>query len=899
MSQSLLLSGPGTPGPKQIVLQKFLRLYLFVAIPAVFWLGVAGLLGAIRLGRIDDGGYVFMSPGVGVLLVCASVCLQMATATRRRTLLWAVAAAALLLSAWLTDRQVPDWHGERDTFLNIALIVGGLAVLLAFRLKPEQGGELTPTYASASVILTLVGTFASVMGSYLMVERDLAQGQHYVQTRAEFVGHTLKISFDQPIGSIQRMADRWKSMGGRPAEKFVQQEFRSHIRDMPSIVRFSLIERDGRISTDVRVGTSGDDLESLLKSEMAFWAFLDSVHRSGEAGMSTPGLVPGRPEIAFVAAPLGEPVDDWSGVVVATVDLTVLVEDAFTDDPPCCFVASGNSVSFFQTASTTGMPPVAIAHDEFHFPRVFPFEVTFWKEKLPGEVGMSSYPVWVLVIGLLFTFFSNASQRLAQLALHRAKLLQERTLQDPLTGLPNRRKLRQLLQSAFRQRESEDDLSPAQTRIYTRLQNQSQALAGPDAGGDLRPSLMFIDMQGLRLINDSLGHELGDRLIVKLAVRLKQFLDESSCTQMGLAQPPVLARVDAGEFVVFLNKANDEVLTRLAEAVLDVVEKPVNVDSRELTVSASIGISSAQGRVSDPMQLVREADLALLAAKQRGTRALAQYSEGMGANAALRMELTQRLKTSLAERELYMVYQPLVDVRSGQIKAMEALVRWNHPDYGFISPAQFIPMAEESGQIVELTNWTLWQACSFSPDVGTDGRPTVVPIAVNISPVYFQREDFVDQIRHVVLQTGVSPDQLQLEITEGVLLRDQQQAVAKLTALQRMGFVVSLDDFGTGYSSLSYLKNLPVQKVKLDRSFVVDVTSSKADADLVRGVIEIVHNLNMVVVVEGVETAEQASLLRSLGSDQFQGYLFSRPLTAGDVQALIRERRDFRQLFDS
>jgi len=807
-----------------------------------------------------------------------------------------LAAATLLLSAWLADHQVANWHGERDAFLGIALIVGGFAVLLASRFKPEPGGELTPTYGRASIALTLVGTFASVMGSYLMVERDLVQGQHYVQARAEFVGHTLKISFDQPIGSIQRMADRWKSMGGRSADKFVRQEFRSHIRDMPSIVRFSLIGEDGGVGTNVHVDTLGDDLESLLKSEMAFWAFLDSVHKSGEAGMSAPGLVPGKPQIAFVAAPLGNPDADWSGAVVATVDLTVLVEDAFTDEPPCCFVANGNNVPFFRSANTIGTPAVAIARDSFQFPRVFPFEVTFWKEKLPGEVGMSSYPVWVLVIGLLFTFFSNASQRLAQLALHRARLLQERALQDPLTGLPNRRKLRRMLQVAFNEMDSECDLAPAQTR-HTRLQTHPQTQDSPGAVVDLRPSLVFIDMQGLRLINDSLGHELGDRLIVKVAARLKRLLDESY-EQMGLAQPPLLARVDAGEFVVFLRKTNDEVLTILAEAIMNVLATPVSVDGHELTVSASIGISSAQGRLSDPMQLVREADLALLAAKQRGTRAWAQYNEAMGAQAALRMELAHRLKSALVEGELSMVYQPLIDVRSGQIKGMEALVRWKHPEYGFISPAQFIPMAEESGQIVELTNWTLWQACSVSPGMRADGGSVIVPVAVNISPVYFQRDDFVDQIRHVLKKTGVDPDQLQIEITEGVLLKEQQQAVTKLTELRRMGVVISLDDFGTGYSSLSYLKNLPIDKVKLDRSFVVDVTTSEADAELVRGVIEIVHNLNMVVVIEGVETAEQASLLSLLGSDLFQGYLFSRPLTACDMQALIRNCCDFRQVFD-
>lgn len=871
------------PGTRQAALQKFIRLYLFVAIPGIFWIGLAGLLGALRLEQTAEDSYVFMSPGVASLLVCAAGCLQMARSRSKPSVWWSCLSVAALLAAGLTDRMVTNWHGERDAFLYVALEMGGLAALLVFLFKPSQGSDLTPRYSNASFILTLVGTFASVMGSYLMVERDLMQGQHYVQARADFVGNTLKISFDQPIGSIQRMVDRWKSVDHRPADAFISREFESHIRDMPSTIHFSLLEQDGAISTVLPPDASIDDFESLLRSDVAFRAFLDSVHKSGQARMSTPGLVPGKPWIAFVAASLGDPTQDWAGAVVATVDLTVLVKDAFTNDPPCCFVARGNGVEFFRSPDTDDSHPVAIARETFQFARMFGLEITFWKEMLPGEVGMSSYPVWVLVVGLLFTFFSNASQRLAQLALHRARLLQERALQDPLTGLPNRRKLRRLLLDAFKPAGAATSRESGRNNVFS------------DELPPLRASLMFIDMRGLRLINDSLGHEIGDRLIVKLAKRLTEHL-ESSSRQMRMSAPAVLARVDAGEFVVFLQQASDEMLSSLADSVLDILAQPVVVHGRELSISASIGISSAKGNLTDPMQLAREADLALLAAKKRGLQAWAQYDQAMGDQAALRMELSQRLKSALAAGEVFMVYQPLIDARSGQIAGMEALVRWSHPDYGFISPGLFIPMAEESGQIVELTNWTLRQACSASPAMRLQTSAAIIPIAVNISPVYFQREDFIEQIRELLAETGVGPAQLQLEITEGVLLRDQHEAVSKLFELRQMGIVTSLDDFGTGYSSLSYLKNLPIHKVKLDRSFVVDVVANKTDAELVRGVIEIVHNMGMMVVVEGVETTEQAELLRRLGSDQFQGFLFAKPLRAAEIQQMIVDGPGFDRL---
>lgn len=875
--------------PSRFLGQKFVNLFVMTAGPAIFWIGIAGLIGVFKFGQTPVQTYFFMSPGVALLLLCAAVSLFLNRYLHRGRWLVTSMAIVLLVTAYLSDHYFEGWYGERDALLNTAIGMGVCAALLVLFVKTNTREAISPRYSIGNLALTIGGAFISVFGAYLMIERDLAQGQHYAQTSATSVGHALRLSFDQPIDSVQRMTERLRVFDGWPDQAFVAQEFSSHLRDMPSMIGLGVIDQDGAIRSDIRSDAQttrwADALATLLKKERAVRTFLDAVHRSGQSSLSVPGLVPGFPELALIAAPIGAPQDPWRGAVVAVVDLTVLVRDAFRyQTPPCCFIVSSGKVEFYRSTDIQGLPAVAMADASFAFPRMFPWEITFWKEKLPGEVGMSTYPIWTMVIGLLFTFFAGLSQRLAQLAFYRARLLQQRSLQDPLTGLPNRRKLRRVLQDAFRQK--------AALSVHDE-QSDHQARSVGRSGSAVRPCLMFIDMGGLRLINDSLGHEFGDKLIVMLAARLKRMLTEL------FTDDALLARVDGGEFVILFPRVDQTTLGDLVQSVLRSVSSPIEIQGQELSVSATIGVSSAKGQVSDPMQLVREADLALLDAKHHGTQGWAQYDEDMGRRAELNLILSQQLTNSLASGELMMVYQPLIDARDGRIVGMESLIRWHHPERGFLSPAQFIPIAEASGQIVELTNWTLKRVCRDAALIHAEDDQTLIPIAVNISPVYFQRDDFIEQIREVLETTGVKPQQLQLEITEGVFLTDHRDATVKLDSLRAMGVLTSLDDFGTGYSSLGYLIKLPVHKVKLDRSFVVDVTTGESDAALVQGVIDIVHRLGMLVVIEGVETEAQATLLRSFGSDQFQGYFFSKPLPLEEVTSLVRSNPVFLTPIDS
>ena len=852
-------TNPGAT-PRSMVWQNFIRLFQFVATPAVFWIGVAGLVGSVRLAHTTASTFVLMSPGLALMLILCSVALFLAMSNVGAKKFWALLALGLIVAAHIVDSSLESWHGERIAFFFIATVLTVVAAVLVFMIEPDfRQGLIAPD--ALSICVTLLGSFVSVGGAYLLIERDVAQGQHYVEARAVTVGQALEMSFDRPIGSMQRMTDRWRSLETEPNVALIQQEFRSHIQDLDEISRISLVETDGTLGADIWNTPAVQGLIERAMQQGAFWSFLDSVRKAGQAQLSTPGLISDQPHIAFIAAPLGE-LSRATGFVVATVDLLVLVDRAFADDePPCCFEARANGVVFFETQTMTDRPPVAVASSTAVSERMFDIKITFWKEMLPGEIGWSFYPAGLVLIGLMFTFFASTTQRLAQLARFRARELRRRSLHDPLTNLPNRRMF-------------EYELDQACQRSFEKGR---------------RLSLLFIDMNGLRLINDSLGHETGDRLVVVLSKRLRDALPDSA----------LLARLDGGEFVAYVTGMSDDELTNLARAILDVVSAPMDVQEQQLTVSAVIGMASTQTELVEPMQLVREADLAMLQAKREGSDPWSHYSEQLGRDAALRMILSQELKKAIHASELAMVYQPLVDAGSGAIVGMEALVRWHHQSRGVISPAEFIPMAEESGQIVELTNWTLLRACEDMKAMQSSHQIEPVPVAVNISPVYFQRSDCVEQIMGVLDRTGLPARQLQIEITEGMLVRDQVNAVKKLSKLRDSGVVTSLDDFGTGYSSLSYLRNLPVSKVKLDRSFVIHVTERDADVQIVRGVIEIVHHLSMTVVVEGVETAEQARLLSELNSDQFQGYLFSKPVSAAAMGDLLRSKPDFLALFKS
>ncbi len=841
------------PRSHALGLPVILRLYLLVVVPAVFWLAVVGWLGSYRLEQLYGSANFIMSLPAALCLLLAAVALGVAVLLRIRPQLFALMAALLVLFAEFGEHVMLWWPGERIIGLHLStfLVLAALPAVLWLERANNTGKNFS--FGLVAVALAFFGVLLSVTGTFLLVERDLAHVQNDVRVRADLVVETLERSLQQPVNALQRMVDRWNVLDHALDPAYIQEELRSYQRDFTEIDGIGMIDASGQPLPAFDFASPGLGMLDHVRNRPAWHEFMQVLGERQRVLLSVPGIDPAKPAVAFVAAALQDANGDY---IIAALDLAVLVQQSFINSqPPCCFQVSVGGNVFYRSA-TVGESVLLSARQDGQVDDIYGFSVNFWQPKTPEGMGWAYYPLLFLFSGMLFTALLVLSQGMARLAELRAYELYRLSTRDLLTGLPNRRMLRDTLNDWF-----------------------ATAHAGPGL------SLVFIELCGLRLINDSLGLEIGDRLVQAAARRLQNVVPDTA----------LLARLDGAEFVVCLRLCSDDELAALAQRIIEVISAAFDLQERQLVVSAVIGTASIAGNASgDSMAIVRQADLAMLQAKHRAIgEPWAHYTEAMGEEAALRITLAQELKTAIAAGELHMVYQPIVDIQSGKIVAMEALLRWQHKEHGLIAPAVFVPMAEESGQIVELTAWTLQTACADARHMGLMGLSRVVPFVLNISPMCFVQDDFFARLSAMLHNTGVPANYLEVEITEGVMLRNREQTIAKLQQLAELGVKASLDDFGTGYSSLSLLKDLPVRKIKLDRAFAVEVTSSVSDASIVRGIIDIAHSLDKLVVVEGVETVEQARILAQLGCDQIQGYFFSRPVTPDAMAQLLHQPPDY------
>ena len=392
-------------------------------------------------------------------------------------------------------------------------------------------------------------------------------------------------------------------------------------------------------------------------------------------------------------------------------------------------------------------------------------------------------------------------------------------------------------------------------------------------------AVLFLDLDNFKVVNDSLGHEAGDQLLAEAAQRLRSTLRTEDTA----------ARFGGDEFAVLLEEVGGEAAAvAAAERIAASLDAPIPLDRREMFASFSIGVAlSAPGRDSAE-GLLRNADLAMYRAKADGKARHAVFDPSMTAGAMERLDLEAGLRRALDHDEFRVVYQPILDLASGRIREVEALVRWEHPRRGLVSPAQFIPIAEETGLIVPIGAWVLREACRQTR-AWQDRCPTEAPlvVGVNLSARQFQEPGLVAHVAATLRDTDLDATSLKLEITESVIMRDADSTVTTLRELKALGVGLAIDDFGTGYSSLSYLKRFPIDTLKIDRSFVDGLGREANDTAIVQSVVALARSLNLAVVGEGIETPEQLAQLRSLGCGRGQGFYFSRPLLAGDVDTLL------------
>jgi diguanylate cyclase (GGDEF)-like protein/PAS domain S-box-containing protein len=390
-----------------------------------------------------------------------------------------------------------------------------------------------------------------------------------------------------------------------------------------------------------------------------------------------------------------------------------------------------------------------------------------------------------------------------------------------------------------------------------------------------RIALMFADLDRFKNVNDSLGHAVGDQLLRRYARRLLSLLRTAD----------LVGRQGGDEFVVLLPDLDDtEDASRVAVKLLQAMRSPFPMGTRELLVTCSIGIALYPDNGADFETLMRNADTAMYAAKESGRDCFRFHSPEMSARAAERLELEGDLRRALRSGELWLALQPQVRLDGGALAGVEALVRWRHRARGELPPGQFIPVAEDSGLVVPLGEWVLREACRLRARwlaAGLQG----VPIAVNVSAVQFRDPGFVGAVGRALEESGLAPALLELEVTESVVVAGFEQAKATLDELERIGLRLSIDDFGTGYSSLAYLKRLPVDKLKIDRSFVIELPGDADSRAIAGAVVSLGRSLDMRVIAEGVENEAQAAFLREAGCHEAQGYLFARPLPAAEFEA--------------
>ena len=395
-----------------------------------------------------------------------------------------------------------------------------------------------------------------------------------------------------------------------------------------------------------------------------------------------------------------------------------------------------------------------------------------------------------------------------------------------------------------------------------------------------RVAVLFLDLDRFKVINDSLGHNIGDQLLQAVAVRIQSCIRDSD----------TVARQAGDEFTVMLpSLARSEDAARVASKLLEAIRQPFHVEGRELFTSTSVGISIFPEDGPDAETLIKNADIAMYQAKEQGRDNCQLFNAQVNAKALQRITLEHGLRRALDGDEMSMHYQPIVDLASGRITGMEALMRWTHPELGPIGPGVFIPVAESTGAMGTIGGWAMKTACRQAKawhDAGFDH----LSLAVNLSVTQLQQQDLVDRVRETLEETGLPPNLLELEITESGAMQSPETSIRMLFDLKRLGVRVSLDDFGTGHSSLSYLKRFPIDTLKLDQSFVRDVIVDRDTAAIVMAVIAMAHSLRLRVVAEGVETEDQASFLRNNGCDLMQGFLVKAPVPAHEFLELIRRR---------
>lgn len=434
-----------------------------------------------------------------------------------------------------------------------------------------------------------------------------------------------------------------------------------------------------------------------------------------------------------------------------------------------------------------------------------------------------------------------------------------------------------------RKKYEEDMMHMAYYDLLTDLPNRSflmERLKEVLEKGDSKGALIFLDLDDFKKINDTLGHNYGDELLKVVAIKLKEALDENA----------ILARMSGDEFIILVSETVDKFsLNNLGEKIVSIFKNPTEIGQTHVYTTASLGITLFPQDGEEANKLLKNCDAAMYYAKSKGKNNFAFFNKKMTDEITRRIEIEKELRNAIKENEFQIVYQPQVDLKSEKIKCLEALIRWNNKKFGRVSPGEFIPIAEETGLIVEIGEWIIKEVCNENK-LWVEKGFNYEGVSINVSAVQLENAHFLRNIEHIVNEVGIDASFIELEITENVLLNDVDSKIVLFEELKALGFKIALDDFGTGYSSLNYLKILPINTLKIDKCFTDNVCQNNIDRYIIESTVNIAHNMGISVVIEGVEQLEQVNILRELNSDIIQGYYYYKPMDTSEIEHIFMNK---------
>jgi len=840
------------PGGLQFLngLQRTVPALLLVTSFAAFWLGVFGIVGARNLNGYHDQSLFLASQIAWTNLACGAALiaglLRFRIAKAMATLVLVLLLGTLLACYGIETLATRSWLGLEIIGLLLCLV--GAVCAWPYGNGPQGDYQWPDRF---SIFIAASGCLFSVAGSYWLINQQADELERSIQKKVSEVSQTLQDTLYESIWGFQRISERWSSLAAMPSTSYRDMEFVTYLRDTSHALVVATVD-ESLDPTHVRFKQqiSYQDLVSLLTHPEVQNVFqkdmVSDVAKLVEVEWPSPGDRVGLIATSWEAGS-GE-----GGILVTVIDLPRIFEKALViRQVDCCIQIDSGHRNVYQAGH--GSPETAYYHASMPFNVAGQtFDVTLWIDPRNQGWAWDRLAWFFMLLGLSFTFFLNNSQRLAFIANRRAEEIQYRALYDPVTDLPNRQMYEQFV------KQYRDDSSLPDLQVW----------------------VVFIALIGIRLINDSMGHGVGDKVLRTVGKRLSQVVGGGA----------LVSRIDSGNFAICVSGLTSEQVDAMAAELISVISEPLAIDPHLLRIRSVAGIAGSPARQADPETLLSQADLAMLRARKEGLNSWYYFTNELAEQASQQLSLHADLQGALRSHQMSLNYQPIIDGQTGEIVGFEALMRWHHPKFGFVPPSKFIAMAEESGQIVELTQWALEKAAKAAIEF-SQALSRNIPVAVNISVEFFKRSDFIHRIRSVLAKHRVSSSCLEIEITESLLLEDADGALVKLKELDKLGVKIALDDFGTGYSGLNYLKVLPIHKVKLDRSFVSDILENAADVAIARAVVAVASLMQLTVTVEGVETETQFLFLKQMRCNHYQGYLFAKPMPQREVVRLLQSTK--------